>query len=794
MKLPLSWVKDFVDLPTDDPYELAEILSGLGHEVESIDLLEPDFRGVVVARVSSIRPHPKADKVRLATVDFGDTELEVVCGAWNFDEGATVAYATVGSVLAGGFEVGKRDIRGVTSPGMIASERELGLSDDHEGILLLDDGLALGSDLLEHLPLPDAIFDLSITPNRPDAMSVLGIARDLAAKFDGPIRMPDVELAESQPAITATVEVEDTDGCRRFVVREVRNVDVRHSPLWMRYRLRAAGVRPINNLVDITNYVMIELGQPIHGFDLDLVKGESLRVHKAPAGSKLQTLDDIERDLSPNDIVISDAGGIVSLAGVMGGASSEMGDSTTRVLIEAATWDPPSILYTSKRHDLRSEASARFERGVDPSLPDLATMRVANLLQTHASGEVAAGKVDVYPDPVEPVTLTLDPAHIEKLLGFAIDEPTAADLLTRLHMEVDDGNPLSVTVPTFRPDIERPVDLIEEVARLHGYEHVPATVPFGVGGGLTPRQERERKMRSLLVGMGFTEANILSFMASDALETLALPSGDRRRSTIRVKNPLSAEEEVLRTTLLPGLLKALAYNRNHDAGPAALYEIGRVFFAEQSDQYEKLPAQPHHLAFVSTDSPLSMTLGSRVGVDARFATATIRRIAHLMGVGLELRQEPVAGYHPGRTARVLIDGRVVGVVGEVHPAVVKSYGLDGRVAAAELELSPLISEQSWWEFRTPSTFPPLSFDLAFELGAEVSAAGLIEVIGEAAGDSLELAAVFDEYDLGSGRKSLATRIDLRAVDRTLTDEEGGAVRRQIIEAVETELDGKLRGT
>lgn len=793
MKIPLSWLDDFIDLPTRDPAEISAILGGLGHEVEGIEVLEADFEGVVVARVTGIRPHPQADKVRLATVDFGDGKLEVVCGAWNFDEGATVAYATVGSVLAGGFQVGKREIRGVMSPGMIASERELGISDDHEGILLLDDSLDLGADLRQHLPLPDAIFDLSITPNRPDAMSVLGIARDLAAKWDLQLKPLDVELDEKEPGIAADITVEDTKGCRRFVAREVRGVTVAPSPLWMRYRLRAAGVRPISNLVDVTNYVMIELGQPIHGFDLDLVAGETLRVHKASPGDILRTLDGIERELSPNDIAISDADDVVSLAGVMGGASSEINDQTSRVLIEAANWDPPSILYTSKRHDLRSEASARFERGVDPSLPDLATKRVAQLLVDVANGEVAAGKVDVYPAPVEPVEVELSPGHVERLLGFAIDGAKCADLLVRLGMKVRGSDPLHVTVPTYRPDIERPVDLIEEVARLYGYEHVPATVPFGDGGGLTESQRRERRLRSLLVGLGLTEANILSFMAADALDTLAIPPSDPRRRAIRVKNPLSAEEEVLRTTLIPGLLKAVAYNRNHDAGPTALFEIGRVFFAEPSPDFEKLPAQPKHLAAVLADPTFRSGLKREPTLTARDAVAVLRRVGAEMGVPIELQPEAVPGYHPGRTARVLIEGENRGTVGELHPAVGRAFGLDQRIAAFEVALQPFAAEQPWWQFRSPSTFPPLTFDLAFELPAKVPAADLVAATAAAAGNTLEQAAVFDEYQLDADRKSLAIRIKLRASDRTLTDSEAADVRAGIIARVSAELDGKLRG-
>ena len=794
MKVSRQWLSEFIDLPEGDPETLAASLASLGHEVEGIELLEPQFSGVIVAKVTAIRAHPDADKIRLATVDFGSGELEVVCGAWNFAEGATVAYATVGSELAGGFKVDEREIRGVVSPGMISSERELGLSEDHEGILLLDAGVELGSDVRDYVDLPDVVFDLSITPNRPDAMSMLGIARDLAAKFEVGLREPHVELAEHDPPSTLKVTVEDSEACPRFVARLARGLQLGPSPLWMRQRLERAGVRPISNVVDVTNYVMLELGQPLHAFDNDLVRGGMLRVHRADAGTTMTTLDDVARDLAAEDIVISDAEGITSLAGVMGGSISEVNDGTSNVLIEAANWHPPSILYTSKRHNLRTEASARFERGVDPNLPLQAASRAIALLAELAGAEAASGVADVYPTPVEPALVELSVSDVERLLGTAFTSVESAGLLTRLGMTVSGTDPLKVEVPTYRPDVTRPVDLIEEIARLHGYDQFPPTIPRGPGGGLSPAQHRERDLRARLVGAGFTEVTTLSFMSADDLDVLGVPSEDERRLTIRVKNPLSEQEEILRSTLLPGLLKVAASNVSYGESGLTLFEIGSVFLARPSPRYESLPDQPHRVGLLLTGEAGSAGLKSESReADVFNMTAALENLLSGLGIrNYELRQQAQPGYHPGRAAALIINGEEVGSVGEVHPAAVRTYGLSGRVSAAEITLQPLLEATPLWQLNEPSTYPYLQFDLAFELNDEVPTANLVDSVHEAHAE-VESVRLFDEFPLGEDRKSLAVRVILRAADRTLTNEEAAPIRQAIIQHVESNLGGTLRG-
>ena len=794
MRVSQRWLAEFVDVGDMNPDELRDLLAGLGHEVEAIEVLEVPFTGVEIARVEAIRPHPDADKIRLVTVDRGAATQEVVCGAWNFDVGDVVALATVGAVLPGGFEIGAREIRGVVSQGMICSERELGFGDDHEGILVLSGDYELGRDFVDYLELPDVVFDLAITPNRPDAMSMLGIARDVAAKLDIALRPPEIEVTEVDPPTALVIDIADPVGCPRFVGREVRGVTSGPSPMWLQARLRAAGVRPISNLVDATNYVMIELGHPTHAFDLDGVAGERLLIHRAAAGETLTTLDDVDRALDPGDIVISDATGVVSLAGIMGGGPTEVSDATTRVLVEAAHWHPPAILYSSKRHNLRSEASARFERGVDPSLSPRAAARVAQLLVEHAGGEAASGVVDVYPAPVEPWTVELPVAEIERILGVPIGGETAAGLLSRLGMTVTGVDPLSVTVPTGRPDLTRPIDLVEEVARLYGYDQIPETLPHGTGGGLTPQQRRLRVLRSALVGAGITEANTLGFIGISDLDQLGVPEGDPRRSTVRVKNPLSEAEETLRSTLLPGLIKAVARNRSYGRRDVRLFEIGRVFRNQPSSIDNRIPYQPVHLAVVMTGRATAGREAADRPADVFDLTALVDAASTRLGwhdVGL--RQAELAGLHPGRAAEIVKDETVIGTVGELHPSAARKFGLSDRVGALEMLVDPLVAEPAWWGFEPPSVYPPQKFDLAFEMDQELAASELVAAVRSSLGPELESVELFDEFDLGAGRKSLAVTVVVRAADRTITDEEAQGFRRSIIDSVQSELGIKLRG-
>jgi phenylalanyl-tRNA synthetase beta chain len=680
---------------------------------------------------------------------------------------------------------------------MICSERELGLGDDHEGILVLEPGAPVGEDFTNYVELPDVVFDLSITPNRPDAMSMLGVARELSAYFEVPYRGP--EATESTvPGFPATsVAIEDPSGCLRFTAREIRDVTVSRSPLWMRRRLRAAGVRPISNAVDVTNYVMMELGHPLHAFDADRIAGDRLVVRRARAGETLVTLDDVERRLDVEDLVIVDDSGPTSMSGTMGGAASEVRADSRRILMEAATWDPPTIMWMSRRHNLTSEASKRFERGVDPSLPMRAATRASQLLVEIAGGSLLEGVIDVVARETPPKRIDLGLREVERTLGPGFDSGRVTDLLRRIGLEVSGSDPLGVVVPTYRPDLTRPIDLVEELARLAGYDSFGDTLPTGRAGGLTPEQKRTRSLRAALVGAGLSQAVNLSFMGVEDLDALGIPATDPARRVVTVKNPLRDEESKLRTTLVPGLLHAARYNVAHGAGSVALFETGKVFFAEPDSDDARIPSQPDRLAFVLVGGFGDVGLdGASRPVDLYTGTAVWRVVAARLGLSSwGLRPGDSPGFHPGRCAWVEWGGRRLGTVGELHPKAAGAFELPGRVVIAEFDLAPLVARVDPALLRTPSTFPPLEFDLAFLVDRSVAAARLLEVTSAAGGDLVAAARVFDEYSGRSdGRKSIAIRYEVRAADRTLTNEEVAPIQRAMVQAaagVGAELRGHL---
>jgi len=790
MKASLHWIREFVDLPTDDVDEVARALTVLGLEVETIERLELPFSGVVVARVESVRQHPDADRLRVVTLDAGGERLDVVCGAWNFDAGALVAFARVGSVLAGGLAVGEREIRGVMSPGMIASERELGIGDDADGILVLDGGSKPGEDFGAMLPYPDAVFDLSITPNRPDAMSIHGIARDLGAFYDVPVHHPDPKVTGSGAPTRAVVNIADPERCPRFTAREVREVTIGPSPLWMRDRLRRVGIRPINNVVDISNYVMVEYGQPLHAFDLDRIPDETIVVRRARAGETLTTLDGVERRLHEDDLLIAGLEQPLGLAGIMGGEDSEVSDATTRVLIEVAHFAPEGVLLTGKRHGIRSEAVSRFERGVDPELPPIASARAAALIAELAGGEVAGGFVDEYPRPWEAPVVSMPAGDPERLLGIPIESSLSAEYLRRLGFTVSGEDPLEVRVPSYRPDVTRPADLVEEVARIHGYDKIPATTPFGQAGIIPEWLRHERLVREIMVGAGYFEVWNFDFMSLDAPARLGIPDDDPRRIPVEVRNPLSEEQRHVRTTLLPGLLEGIAVNQARHNEDVCLFEIGSVFFPSAGE----LPDQPRRLGFVVAGRVPGPSWEERSERDARDALGLVTTLFGALGRDVVLEQAEEPGFHPGRCARVVVDGDPVGVVGEIHPAAAAAFDITGRVAAGELDLGALVRVPP--VFRLPSPYPPVVFDLAFDLPEDALAGAVVNTVREGAGDMLERAEVFDVFrgpPLDPGRASVAVRLTFRAPDRTLTDEELVPVREAITSLVASRHDGRLRG-
>jgi len=799
MKVLLSWLREFA--PVDgDPVEIGGQLSDLGLAVEEMTTIGGGLDGIVVARVLDLRPHPDADRIQLVDVELGDGEaLQICCGAFNMSVGDLVPLATLGTTMPNGMEIARRKMRGEWSNGMLCSSQEVGLGDDHDGIMLLESRLDLGTPLVEALEIrPDVLYDLEVNPNRPDAMSVAGVARDLAARQGVPFSLPDPapgEVGDDAPG-RLSVEVLDPVLCGRFVARVLDGIAIGPSPRWLANRLTALGMRPINNVVDVSNYVMLELGQPNHTYDLDALaarsgSGAALRVRRAADGETVETLDGVVRTLSATDGVIADAEDVaVGIAGIMGGASTEIGDVTTSVVLEMAWWDPQAISTSSRRLGLRSEASARFERGADPEVADVAMRRFAELL-SEAGATLAPGAVDVrgeVPDR-SPVRVRTD--RVNALLGTDLSRDEMAGLLQPIGFAAEpafgdssSGAPslgdLDVVVPSFRPDSATEVDVVEEVARMHGYGRIARTVPSStVTGGLTGYQHDRRSVRDTMVGLGLDEVMPVPFLAPGDLERAGLPADG-----ITVANPLVAEESVMRASLRPGILKTLAYNASHRLHGLGVFEVGHVYRTPASPQ--PLPDEREHLA---------VGLGGR---DAAGAVAVWSGLADALDCrGYELVADDPAGLHPSRTARIELDGVAVGHVGEVDPGVLEAYGIGERVGWLEVDLEALLAlPHGGRPYHRVSRYPSSDIDLAFEVDEGTPASAVRVCLADAAGDLLADLSLFDVFrgaPVADGRRSLAFTLRFQADDRTLTDAEVAEVRTACIVAVEGSLPATLRG-
>jgi phenylalanyl-tRNA synthetase beta chain len=792
VRAPLSWIREFTPLDVTDVDTIADALNQLGLEVEEIDAPGRDINGVVAARILDVVPHPDADRIRLADVDFGDGQLRVVCGAPNIEPGMVVPFARVGAVLPGDFKIERRKIRGVVSEGMLCSARELGLGDDHAGILQLDADAPLGTDVREVLGLDDVVFDLSITPNRPDAMGIAGVARELAAHFGLPFELHEEEPGPVVDEVSgARVIVEAPDRCPRFVALAAR-VTMGPSPEWMQRRLRLAGMRSISNVVDVTNYVMLERCRPLHAFDLGRLAGRGIVVRLAAAGEKMTTLDGVERTFTGTDLLICDGERVAQgIAGIMGGAAAEVSDTTTEILLESAYFEPSGIARTAKRLGLRSEASARFERGVDPNNAGTGAARAMELFAQVAAAVPADGAVDVYPRRIERTRITVRTDRVNKLLGTQLSDSEIAAYLTPLGIEMD-GNVASA--PTFRPDLEREIDIVEEVGRRYGLDRIVRTVPANPEkiGALSPAQRERRTVGDVLVGAGYDEIFSLPLLARADLANAGRPAED----LIEVENPLRSEESVLRPALLPGVLRAVAFNAAHGQPNVALFELGTVFAPPRAG--EPLPVERRALAFARSHEAVRVPHEPNRPVDVYDATAVLDALTQELRLAdIRLAAATIDGFHPTRAARVLVDGEPVGVVGQVADAVVEALSLVGPVVAAEVDIDALLAGKRIERASQPiSRFPASTVDLAFVVDELVPAAGIRATLLQAGGELLEDVVLFDVFrsdTLGAGNVSLAFSLRFRAPDRTLTDDEVGTLRQAGIDAVVAEHGAALRG-
>ena len=789
MKVLLSWLREFAPIE-GDPYELADHMSDLGMAVEETRILNP-LEGVVVARVADLRPHPKADRIQLVDVEIENGDpMQVCCGAFNMSVGDLIPFATIGTVMPDGMEISQREMRGEMSNGMCCSAAELGLGSDHDGIMILPEHLETGAPLMQELGLVgDILWDLEINPNRPDAMSVAGVARDLAARLDIPFEIPEWTVPSSGAAEDlASIQIDDGVLCPRFTGRVLRGVTVGKSPLWMQMRLTLLGMRPINSVVDVSNYVMLELGTPNHTYDLSLLPNGHIGVRRASDGESITTLDDQERMLQPNDgLIVNEADEPIGIAGVMGGASTEISDTTDSVLVELACWEPQSIARTSQRLGLRSEASARFERGTDWQINVTAVQRFCHLLNEVTPGgiEIVGEVLDVAGTTPDSISVPVRTSRISMLLGRDFSSEEIRNLLTPIGFDVENTDSQDVqlvTIPSFRPDTETETDIAEEVARHYGYGKLGATVPRSPDAGhLSPQQKLRRVIRHVMTGAGLIEAMPNPFLAPDDITKAALIVEE----PVRLLNPLAVEESVLRPSLLPGLLTAVAYNYSHRNMGAKLFETGPVF--EASEDSSGLPLETEHLAALISNA------------DAFAATSLLKDLASTLKLEFQLTNvDGLAGLHPTRGAKINIGDTEVGSLGEVDPAVLRSYEIEDRCAWLNLRLDLVIEAAISVEgvsYQPVSTFPSSDVDLAFAVGEQVQASEIEMTLRKAAGEELQSLHLFDVFrsgQLDEGVRSLAFSMRLQAKDKTLTDEEVGVVRQRCIEAVESAHPASLR--
>ncbi len=798
MKVPISWLRDYVTFD-DSVAGLADKLTFSGVEVEGIDVIGGDWTGLLVAEVRGVDPHPNADRLTVCRVFDGQAEHQVVCGAPNVRAGMRAAFAPVGAVLPDGQKLKRAKIRQVASCGMLLAEDELGLSDDHSGILECDADWAAGTPLAEVLGPPETVLDLEITPNRPDCLCLLGIAREVAALYGTTWQHPTVDLTASGPGVEALtqVDLQDAAACPRYTARMLQQVHIGPSPAWMQRRLTLAGVRPINNVVDITNYVMLESGHPLHAFDHERLEGGRIVVRRAAPGEKIQTLDGVERTLTEAMCVIADVCQAVAVAGVMGGAGSEIEATTRTVLLESATFDADRIRRTARDLALSTESSYRFERGVDAATVEWASQRAAALMAAEAGAIVAQGVIDCYPAPVAPRTVRARWSFIRELTGMPVSNRQIREHLASIDLRcvAEDEEGCAVEVPTFRNDVEREVDLVEEVARLHGLDHVPTPAPQArlVPGAEDHAACSRIRLKSRLAGLGLREIMNYSLTSPALLDRFDPAAGDRR---VVLPHPISADQSVLRPSLLPHMAETLARNHARQIDEAAFFESGRVYWRSAAGVAEEDRIAVGLLGPVGRD-----TCGKRAPVAAAEMFAWIKGIAQAVwdaqGLGpcrIEPAEQP--GLEPGQAVNLFVDDVQVGVLGLLRADLRRDWRLPDPVGLAEWSTALLVQHDA----RVPKAhdvapYPAIARDMALVVDDAITHGAILDVIRRAAGEELENVELFDIFtgeSIGTGRKSMAYRLRYRAADRTLTDEAANAYHAQVKDAIRRALGVVIR--
>ncbi len=801
MIVSLEWLRNYVEV-TLSSEELAHRLTMVGLEVEAVHRSNAFLERVVTARIEGVRPHPGAERLQLCEASAGRSHFSVVCGAPNVADGIIVPLALPGAKLASGLLIQEAEIRGQLSQGMLCSQMELGLGEDAGGLWVLPPETPVGVSLREALGIDDEILDIAVTPNRSDCLSMIGVAREVAAICRQPLRYPTVAVREAEPAVSAlsSITIEDPEGCPRYAARVVRNVKVGPSPAWLRARLEAVGLRSINNLVDVTNYILMELGQPLHAFDFDRLRERRIVVRRAAAGERFSTLDGVERTLFADTLLICDGQGPVAIAGIMGGLDSEITPETTAVLIESAYFEPRGVRRSSKKLNLRTESSYRFERGIDPEGVIRALDRAAQLMQELAGGEVAAGRLDVYPRPIEAPVLTLEVDRTNRFLGLNLDAAEMAAGLRGIELPVTalDANRLQVSVPSFRPDLTRQVDLTEEVARLIGYDRIPVTYPAAslIAEPVDPHLALRQEMKEVLQGAGFYEVLNYSFIAHEALLKLGFAPEDPRVKPVPVLNPLSEEQGVMRTTLVPSLLQTASQNFDHGNEDLRIFELSKVFLPKPG---EPLPEEPHHLVGLMVGKWSPQTLYGELGeigyADLKGVVEELLELCHFQAVSFVAGEVPPY-LDPVHAAALVCDGEVIGALGKLHPKMEEAFTLKKGVYLFEIDFEKafrLRGQRS--RYQSLPRFPAVSRDMALIVSESVPVRKVMDYIDELREPMLEQVEIFDIYrhpQLGTEKKSIGYRLVYRSSERSLTDVEVNALHGRLVERVLTRFDATLR--
>lgn len=799
MNLSIKWLNDFVNTDGIDIKEYCDVMTETGSKVEGYETIASDIDNVFVGRITKITPHENSDHLQICMLDMGDgNEVQIVTGAQNVFEGAIVTVARPVAHLPGNVVIKPGKLRGVQSDGMLCSIGELNLTEhempgaNNDGILILDEEYfadKIGWDIHKALMMDDSVVEFEITSNRPDCLSVIGLARETAVSFNRPFNVPspsvkgcgDGDKVENH----ISVDVKAPELCYRYSAKVVKNVKIAPSPLWLRMRLAASGVRPINNIVDITNYVMLEYGQPMHAFDYKCLDGAHIHVRRAHDGELYKSLDinDEDRPLKSSMLVIADDNKPVALAGVMGGANSEITDDTVTVIFESANFEGVSVRRAAKAMGIRTESSGRFEKGMDPENTMPALMRACELVQLLGAGDVVDGIIDEYPGKRELRTVKFDHERINKFLGISLSREYMTDILEKLSFKVDGD---TVTVPSWRNDVECMNDLAEEIVRMYGYNNIETTLPVirMAEGGRTERQSFEESLHSLLCGMGLWESATFSFIGPKMYDMIRLPENDKKRSCVVISNPLGEDTSVMRTTALPSILEVLSHNQNHKNESASMYELATVY----------IPTSPTTLP----EEKKTLVIGSYGKGDFYVLKGMCERVLELAGISgykfVTEREDPT--FHPGRCAKLLLGDNVIGTLGQIHPETASAFGLSGEIYAAELDMEAIYENRDLYrEFHHLPKYPSTSRDFSFVCDEDLEAGKIQDICLEAGGKLTQSAVVYDVYrgeKIGEGKKSITVRVTLRAADRTLTDEEADKAADKMLRALSEKLGITLR--